>query len=348
FAGRTAVVWDASAGLCARVYDTSGKAVTATFLVSDEIYNAQGPARVALNESRIAVLIAGNLRDSTSRGIFARVFDSVGTPLSALIPVAVTAGNPLNHDGQIAMLADGTVLVAYVRGSASAGQSPYMMLRRVNPDFSMGPPVQLLAEQAGVAHMRVLKDGRLLIIYALYPSGDSYVRAYDTSGNPLAAPVLIDSGFFHGSAAPDGRFLLGFAPYPEVQMRLYGVDWQPIGPGVCLPLFDVSPIYGFSFFSEPFAYDANTLWFGWEDPRLPADIFLSTMKPFVPGDLNADGALNNFDIDAFVLALLDPATYEQQYPGLPWRIYADLNADGAVNNFDIDPFVECLLNGDCP
>jgi hypothetical protein len=64
------------------------------------------------------------------------------------------------------------------------------------------------------------------------------------------------------------------------------------------------------------------------------------------GDLNCDGAINNFDIDPFVLALTNPSGYAAAYPACD--LYnADINCDGAVNNFDIDPFVQCLTGG-CP
>jgi hypothetical protein len=60
-----------------------------------------------------------------------------------------------------------------------------------------------------------------------------------------------------------------------------------------------------------------------------------------PGDLNCDGAVNNFDIDPFVLALSDPAAYEAAFPACE-RMNADLDGDGLVTNFDIDPFVARL------
>lgn len=64
----------------------------------------------------------------------------------------------------------------------------------------------------------------------------------------------------------------------------------------------------------------------------------------VLGDLNCDGILNNFDIDPFVLALVDPAGYAAAYPDCN-RQNADANGDGSVDNFDIDPFVELLTGG---
>jgi outer membrane protein assembly factor BamB len=62
------------------------------------------------------------------------------------------------------------------------------------------------------------------------------------------------------------------------------------------------------------------------------------------GDLNCDGELNAFDIDPFVLALTDPASYAGMYPACD-EMYADINADGVVNAFDIDPFVALLTGG---
>jgi hypothetical protein len=59
-------------------------------------------------------------------------------------------------------------------------------------------------------------------------------------------------------------------------------------------------------------------------------------------DMNCDGAVNNFDIDPFMLALTDPDSFNACN-----IVNADVNADGAINNFDIDPFVICLVNGGC-
>jgi hypothetical protein len=63
-----------------------------------------------------------------------------------------------------------------------------------------------------------------------------------------------------------------------------------------------------------------------------------------PCDINCDGALNAFDIDPFVMALVDPAGYAAAYPACD-RMRADINGDGRVDAFDIDPFVECIILG---
>ena len=66
----------------------------------------------------------------------------------------------------------------------------------------------------------------------------------------------------------------------------------------------------------------------------------------VRGDMNCDGLINNFDIDAFVLALTSPAGYAATYPNCDIH-NGDINQDGLVNNFDIDGFVACITSG-CP
>jgi trimeric autotransporter adhesin len=64
----------------------------------------------------------------------------------------------------------------------------------------------------------------------------------------------------------------------------------------------------------------------------------------LPGDLNCDGLVNTFDIDPFVLALVDPTGYAEAYPTCN-RALADINVDGGINPFDIDPFVALLIGG---
>lgn len=66
------------------------------------------------------------------------------------------------------------------------------------------------------------------------------------------------------------------------------------------------------------------------------------------GDFNLDGCTNNFDIDPFVLALLDPAGWDAAFGSFDkvnLLAIGDCNYDGYFNNFDIDCMVELLLAG---
>ena len=68
---------------------------------------------------------------------------------------------------------------------------------------------------------------------------------------------------------------------------------------------------------------------------------LTILSRFPRGDLNCDGFVNESDTDAFVLALCNPDEYRRRYPNCDYTL-ADCNADGKVDNFDIDPFVKLL------
>ncbi|MBL8878794.1 MAG: hypothetical protein JNG88_06695 [Phycisphaerales bacterium] len=56
--------------------------------------------------------------------------------------------------------------------------------------------------------------------------------------------------------------------------------------------------------SVPVVYeDDGTVWFAWTG-RPPAHVMMTSLRPFLPGDMNRDGLVNNFDIDPFVLLLV--------------------------------------------
>jgi hypothetical protein len=67
------------------------------------------------------------------------------------------------------------------------------------------------------------------------------------------------------------------------------------------------------------------------------------MRRLAPGDLNCDHRTDAFDIEGFVLAILDPNAYELRYPSCDPAL-ADINADGIVDALDIGPFVDLLVH----
>ncbi|MGE0479899.1 MAG: hypothetical protein AB7Q17_05440 [Phycisphaerae bacterium] len=75
------------------------------------------------------------------------------------------------------------------------------------------------------------------------------------------------------------------------------------------------------------------------------DGYIFALRP-LRADFNGDGCRNNFDVDAFALAITDPDTWEQDY-GAPYGInrvsIGDCNDDGVVNNFDLDCFVDIVV-----
>lgn len=62
------------------------------------------------------------------------------------------------------------------------------------------------------------------------------------------------------------------------------------------------------------------------------------------GDANCDGSIDDDDIEAFVTALLDPASFAMSYPYCGIGV-ADANGDGSVDGLDAHAFVAVLLGG---
>ena len=68
------------------------------------------------------------------------------------------------------------------------------------------------------------------------------------------------------------------------------------------------------------------------------------------GDANCDDVVNTFDIDPFVLALVQGQDgWEAAFGNTACDYFCvcDANGDSAVNAFDIDPFVACIVAGGC-
>jgi hypothetical protein len=82
-----------------------------------------------------------------------------------------------------------------------------------------------------------------------------------------------------------------------------------------------------------------------DDIYIETDDALNLANPTVrPGDVNCDGHVDTADIDAFVLAVVDPAGYAAQWPGCP-AANADCNGDGQIDTGDIDAFVGLVVGG---
>jgi hypothetical protein len=79
------------------------------------------------------------------------------------------------------------------------------------------------------------------------------------------------------------------------------------------------------------------------DNFVPMETWSYAAEP-KPGDLNCDGEFDLADVEAFTLALLDPAAYEAAYPGCNIML-ADMDGNGSVDGLDIEVFVARLMGG---
>ncbi len=127
---------------------------------------------------------------------------------------------------------------------------------------------------------------------------------------------------------------LNDAGQPVLEM-LADYQLRELGGNGLLRILKFSPNAGkiyastYSTWYQAFETDADSLF------EIPLDF--ARLGP-VAGDVNCDGAVDFFDIDAFVLALSGESNYAAQYRGCR-RYAADCDFDGDVDFFDIDPFV---------
>lgn len=68
-------------------------------------------------------------------------------------------------------------------------------------------------------------------------------------------------------------------------------------------------------------------------------------EPAILGDLNDDRVLNSLDINPFLMAVISPELYRQQFPQVDFYGTADMNGDGHVDVLDIAPYIRLLTGG---
>ena len=73
------------------------------------------------------------------------------------------------------------------------------------------------------------------------------------------------------------------------------------------------------------------------------DGLVAPQDAIVPGDMDLNQLVEFEDIDDFVLALLDPATYSATHGGVDPLIRGDVNADGLLDGRDIKGFLGLIL-----
>ena len=86
----------------------------------------------------------------------------------------------------------------------------------------------------------------------------------------------------------------------------------------------------------------NRVWDGDHNGSALVDMGSDEHDSPARGDVNCDGAVDLFDVDAFVLALREPAEHQRAFPACD-RALADVNGDGVVDAFDVDAFVALLI-----
>jgi len=72
------------------------------------------------------------------------------------------------------------------------------------------------------------------------------------------------------------------------------------------------------------------------------DFQFNTPAPVLRGDMECDGDVDDFDVEPFVLALIDAPTYIAAYPTCDIR-RADMNCDRKVDGLDVQGFTDAAV-----
>ncbi len=149
------------------------------------------------------------------------------------------------------------------------------------------------------------------------PNVTTVVQLLDVIDNGNRGPTTAEALYLYGLGGPDGLRILGGSTLRLNNIRVYA----KLG-GVWTLLSDLFP--------------QGSVEIPFDDGFIRRDAGTE-----IVGDCNCDGVVNFDDIDAFVLALSDPAGYDATYPNC-YRLLADCDGNRAVDFDDIDPFVAVL------
>jgi hypothetical protein len=204
--GPCTVVWasdgqdgDAS-GIYARRYDASGTALGGAALVNTTVTGAQIYPSVCMDDVGRSNVVWSGAGTGDSSGIFARRYDSSGTPLgTAFLVNSATAGN--QSDASVACFADGSFVVTWTGDGLSPGQDGSDSGVYAQRFDALGAPTgsEFLVNVGTTGAQRMNKvsaapDGRFVVVWGDDVEGVAFANAirarrYDATG-------VLESGQF--------------------------------------------------------------------------------------------------------------------------------------------------------
>lgn len=201
------------------------------------------------------------------------------------------------------------------------------------------PPEQIIPTgEENYAAIRVVTD------YFGYPVEITFPAGLPTTLTPntpydLAVRITAGNGVLETNSPTLHWRRAGEAEFTTTTLRLIG------GEDFIAPLPAVACGPDVEYYVSAAARDGTVV----QMPAgAPAVTYAASVPcPGVPGDANCDGAVDFFDIDAFVAALTGEAAWQSFLTNSGYATdcpYSnnDANGDGGVDFFDIDPFVTLL------
>jgi cysteine-rich repeat protein len=198
--GSFAVVWHSpqdgsSAGAYARLYDGSGVAQTGEIQVNTYTSGFQGVPTVAMTPGGgFVVAFFSEGADGSDSGIFARRFDSTGTPLGAEVQVnQYTTGH--QHWPSIGSDASARFVISWINNDGQDGDGPGIFARRFDAaGVALGGEFQVNTYTTGSQYQSTVAvgpAGQFAVAWQSEGQDGSgrgiFVRRFDAAGAPIGA-----------------------------------------------------------------------------------------------------------------------------------------------------------------
>ena len=242
--GDSVVVWssqnqDASGwGVFAQRYDKNGIALGGEFRINVSEGNNEQWASVATTDSgNFVVAWTADVQDGSGQGVFARLFNATGTPLTGDILVNTTTSNN-QKTPSVDMDAAGNFVVAWE--GEGVGDGTGIFARRFDSTGVALDPTEIRANNvtAGTqsdTSIAVDASGNFVVVWD--DANGVHARQFDSAGTPLAGQFTVDNGGSAGEASvavdADGDFTVVWRETfidKGVYLRRYDATGTPLAP----------------------------------------------------------------------------------------------------------------------
>ncbi|WP_348681074.1 beta strand repeat-containing protein [Alteromonas mediterranea] len=239
-------------GIVAQRFDEFGEPIGGEFVINETTSSTQNdPQIIQLSSGGFAAVWEGNGVGDSS-GVFGRLFNEDGTPLSAEFLInESTSGS--QFDPSITELASGQLAVTYE-------SSNQITIRLVNADGTTLAPEIIIDRPVTTERepdITALSNGNFVVSYTINNDGNGsgvFAQLFDSSGNVIGDEIRVNEGItgnqsqskvdalatggfivsYYSSASPDGIFTQEFDAdgnaidgNNQVNLNNVSTDWEP-------------------------------------------------------------------------------------------------------------------------
>ena len=353
-AGNVAAVFDVNISWSPSAWTIVYDATTGTWGSAEQVspagYHVMLPA-IIRNATGDAMYLVYLVTTAGVEGLYAHEWDSTTLSWGPAVHLpgsevaSFSGAGPVSRlPGVVDALGDATVFWSdtnvYPHASRCEGgmwQPAVMLLTAdiVDVENFAGTAVSSMNDVFGI--MSQFDSGKTRFFAFLYKAGDGWQPPENPYSPVLSIATRVRAAFYQGRRAVGTVLGMQGGTRQLVSLLFDGESWSP-------DLLDI-PEEEDAFYSD-LVSDRGEVLLVYEGEASGANQGIKSTflrDPHV-GDMNCDGSINFFDIEAFVLALTGgEAAFHDMYPDCYW-LNADCNEDGEVNFFDIDAFVELIIS----